>query len=113
MRPMGEPGGGGGATPAATARGIARLIGPLLGLTLAGLLAAWWVPLFTARVPFLWRQDVSVASGLAELWRIDLFLFLVVLVFSVVTPLLKISASLYAWYRLPAAEAQRWLPRLA
>ena len=110
MRPMGDSG---GATPATAARGIARLIGPLLGLTLAGLLAAWWVPLFTARVPFLWRQDVSVASGLAELWRIDLFLFLVVLVFSVLTPLAKTALSLYAWYRLPLAAARRQLPRLA
>lgn len=103
----------GGTTPAAAARGTARLIGPLLGLTLAALLVAWWVPLFTARVPFLWRQDVSVASGLVELWRLDLFLFLVVLLFSVVTPLLKVGASLVVWYRTPAAEARRWLPRLA
>lgn len=102
-----------GGTPAAAARGTARLIGPLLGLTLAALLVAWWVPLFTARVPFLWRQDVSVASGLVELWRLDLFLFLVVLLFSVVTPLLKVGASLLVWYRVPAAGARRWLPRLA
>ena len=104
---------GGGATPAAAARGPARLIGPLLGLTLGALLVAWWVPLFTARVPFLWRQDVSVASGLAELWRLDLFLFLVVLVFSVLTPLAKTASTLYVWYRLPAVRARRQLPRLA
>jgi uncharacterized paraquat-inducible protein A len=110
MRPMAEPG---GTTPAAAAAGAARLIGPLLGLTLVALTIAWWVPLFTARVPFLWRQDVSVASGLVELWRLDLFLFLVVLVFSVLTPLAKTCLSLYAWYRLPLAAARRQLPRLA
>lgn len=104
---------GEGSTPAGAARGLARLIGPLLGATLAALPVAWFVPLFTARVPFLWRQDVTVASGLAELWRLDLFLFLVVLVFSVLTPLAKTASSLYVWYRLPLERARRQLPRLA
>lgn len=106
-------GGEGAATPAEAARGPARLIGPLLALTLAALPLAWFVPLFTARVPFLWRQDVTVASGLVELWRLDLFLFLVVLVFSVAMPLAKAGSTLHAWYGLPLATARRRLPRLA
>jgi paraquat-inducible protein A len=99
-------------TPAAAARGPARLLGPLLALLLLALPATWFVPLFTARVPFLWREEVSIATGLVELWRLDLFLFLVVLLFSVLAPTAKLAASLYVWYRVPLAaapEALRWL----
>lgn len=73
----------------------------------------WWLPLFVARVPFLWRQEVSVASGLAELWRLDLVLYTVVLFFSVLAPLAKGAALAWVWYRSPAPLARRRLDRLA
>jgi uncharacterized paraquat-inducible protein A len=73
----------------------------------------WWLPLFTARVPFLWRQEVSIASGLVELWRPDLVLFAAVLLFSVIAPLAKGLALAWMWFRLPATRAQAWLGRLA
>jgi hypothetical protein len=60
---------------AARARGLRHLIGPLLVASVVIVPATWWLPLFTARVPFLWRHDVSIASGLVELWRLDLLLF--------------------------------------
>ncbi len=100
-------------TAAATARGSARVVGPLLALLAVVLPATWWLPLFTARVPFLWREEISIVTGLAELWRLDLLLFLIVLLFSVVAPVGKLLASLYVWYCLPAARAHRILPRLA
>ncbi len=100
-------------TPAAAAHGPTRLLGPLLALLLLALPATWFVPLFTARVPFLWREEVSIATGLVELWRLDLFLFLVVLLFSVLAPTAKLGASLYVWYRVPLAAAPRALHWLA
>ncbi len=94
--------------------GIAgRTIGPLLLLSLLAVPITWWLPLFVARVPFLWRHDVSIASGLAELWRLDWVLWAAVLVFSVLTPLAKGAALVWAWYRLPADQARRRLDRLA
>jgi hypothetical protein len=80
---------------AGAARGPSRLIGPLLLASLALVPVTWWLPLFTARMPFLWRQEVSIASGLVELWRLDRFLFSAVLLFSVLGPLAKGSA--LAW----------------
>jgi uncharacterized paraquat-inducible protein A len=100
-------------TVAATIRGPARLLGPFLGLLVIILPVTWWLPLFTARVPFLWREEISIVTGLAELWRLDLVLFLIVLVFSVLAPIGKLLASLYVWYRLPAGAAHRALGRLA
>jgi uncharacterized paraquat-inducible protein A len=98
---------------AATARGSARLIGPLLLASLLLVPVTWWLPLFTARVPFLWRQEVSIASGLVELWRLDLVLFGAVLLFSVVAPLAKGLALAWVWFRIPAGRARGWLDRLA
>lgn len=100
-------------SPAHLAAGRRRLLGPLLLLALALVPVTWWLPLFTARIPFLWRQEVSIASGLLELWRLDLVLCLVVLFFSVLAPLAKGAALVWVWYRVPADLARRQLDRLA
>lgn len=100
-------------SPASSAQGSARLIGPLLLLSLLLVPLTWWLPLFVARVPFLWRQEVSIASGLVELWRLDLFLWAVVFFFSVLTPLLKNAALVWVWYRVPRARAAGLLDRLS
>lgn len=101
------------ASAAATVRGSARLIGPLLLASLIAVPVTWWLPLFTARVPFLWRQEVSIASGLIELWRLDLLLFFAVLLFSVVAPLAKGLALAWIWFRVPVGRARTSLDRLA
>ena len=98
---------------ASSARGAARLIGPGLVLSLALVPLTWWLPLFDARVPFLWRQQVSIASGLADLWRLDPLLCAVVFLFSVLTPLAKAAALVGVWYQPPLANARRQLDRLA
>ncbi|MFL5332909.1 MAG: paraquat-inducible protein A [Geminicoccaceae bacterium] len=98
---------------ASSARGAARLIGPGLVLSFALVPLTWWLPLFEARVPFLWRQRVSIASGLEELWRLDLLLCAVVFLFSVLTPLAKNAALVWVWYQAPLAHAPRQLDRLA
>jgi uncharacterized paraquat-inducible protein A len=100
-------------SPAARTRGSGRAIGPLLVVSLILVPVTWWLPLFTARVPFLWQQEVSIATGLVELWRLDLVLFAVVLLFSVLAPLAKGAALLWAWYRVPASRAGVWLHRLS
>jgi paraquat-inducible protein A len=101
------------ASAAGSARGADRAIGPLLLLSLALVPATWWLPLFTARVPFLWRQDVSIATGLVELWRLDLVLCAAVFFFSVLAPLAKAAALASVWYRVPAVRAARYLDRLS
>lgn len=101
-------------SPAKRANGVARhLIGPLLVVSLLAVPFTWWLPLFVARVPFLWREEVSIASGLAELWRLDLVLWAAVLVFSVLAPLAKGTALVWVWYRVPAPRARRLLDRLS
>jgi uncharacterized paraquat-inducible protein A len=99
-------------TPAAASQGVARLLGPLLLLALVALPVTWWLPLFVARVPFLWREDVTVMNGLAALWDLDRLLFAVVLLCSVLAPIAKLATTLHVWYRAPLAAAPRALRRL-
>ena len=95
------------------AQGPSYLIGPLLVASLALVPVTWWLPLFTARVPFLWRHEVSIASGLVELWRLDVLLFAAVLLFSVLVPLVKGAALVWVWYRTPHHRVRPALDRLA
>lgn len=74
--------------------------------------AGWFLPLFTARVPFLWREEISVVTGLLQLWSIDLVLFAIVLLFAVLMPAVKAIATLWVWYRVPLRDAPVWLERL-
>jgi paraquat-inducible protein A len=55
----------------------------------------------------------TTASGLVELWRLDILLCLVVFVFSVLTPVVKSAALVWVWYRVPVARASRLLDRLS
>jgi paraquat-inducible protein A len=98
---------------AGSAHGLQLLISPLLVVSLALVPVTWWLPLFTARVPFLWRHEVSIASGLVELWRLDLLLFVAVLLFSVLAPLAKGLALVWVWHRMPRTQAGPALDRLA
>jgi paraquat-inducible protein A len=100
-------------SPAQAATGTRRLIGPLLLLSFVLVPVTWWLPLFEARVPFLWRQEVSIASGLVELWRLDLVLCATVFLFSVLAPLAKSAALAWVWYRTPQSSAGRLLDRLS
>lgn len=108
MIAMGRPG-----AAARTALGWRRLIGPWLLLSLLAIPPIWLLPLFTARIPWLVRHEVSIASGLRELWGIDLVLFTAVLLFAVAAPLAKGLAMAWLWYAATAETARAWLPRLA
>jgi len=60
---------------------------------------------------WLFENQVSVYQGLIILWRAgELFLFLILFVFTVCFPLVKINAmlALWLWPRLDGARAQRW-----
>lgn len=92
----------------------------LVNLALIGLFPiAWTAPLAQAEVAWLFTTDeVTVFSAIAELYRKDLFLCVVVTLFAVVAPYLKTVALVYAQFSdtrtalgmLPAIE---FLSRLA
>ncbi|MCA0994236.1 paraquat-inducible protein A [Alloyangia pacifica] len=64
---------------------------------------AWTAPLMRAGLlPLFSLSEISVLSGIAALWQSDIFLALVVVVFALVAPMLKLGGlALIQFGRLP------------
>lgn len=90
---------------AATVRGPDRLLGWLVFF--AGILLGlgWVLPVMTVNKLWFLSERVSILQGANELLRHgDYFLFVVIVVFSVFFPLLKLGLALYLWYRADATS---------
>jgi paraquat-inducible protein A len=68
---------------------------------------AWAAPLMRAAIlPIFGMQEISILSGLAELWRSDVWLAAVVTFFAIIAPYAKLLAMLAQdMGRLPARAA--------
>jgi uncharacterized paraquat-inducible protein A len=68
---------------------------------------AWAAPLMRAAIlPIFGMQQISIVSGLVELWRSDIWLAAVVTLFAIIAPYAKLLAMLAQTFgRLPARAA--------
>lgn len=81
-------------------------LGPLMLATTVLLAASWFVTFMTVERLWFWENEVSLYSGLADLWnRGEWLFFVVILVFSMLFPAIKLLAGLYVWARLDAGAA--------
>lgn len=94
-------------TAAKSAKGLAKLIGPLSILNIAVFGYVLFQPLVTTRISFFLRNDISLWQAAIDLYRIDTFLFVVVVLMGIVAPAIKMVAMTLAWY---AADV-KWAPR--
>ena len=97
---------------AASARGVHTLLGFVIALSTTLLVAAWFLPIMTVRKLIFWHEEISIVDTAAKLLAEgDVFIFLVVVVFSMVFPVVKLGAALFMWLRLDAAsgKARRYL----
>ncbi len=84
---------------AARARGVDRLLGPALLLVALLLVFGWTLPIITVRRFLILEDPVSILGGLQVLWSAGHLLLAVVIgLFSVVLPLLKLVLALWRWY---------------
>lgn len=98
---------GPGSTGSVSAIGADRLTGPILLLASVLLGFGLWLPFMVVTRFFVLEDEISVLGGIAALagdgeWLLALVLAL----FSVVFPLLKIGVALYAWRKAPVGDAQ-------
>jgi paraquat-inducible protein A len=83
----------------AAATGPDRLIGVLLLASAALLGIGWALPVMSLRTAFIFYDEVSIASGAIKLLQgRQIFLFAVIVVFSILFPAAKVLAALYVWY---------------
>jgi uncharacterized paraquat-inducible protein A len=96
-------------TAARSARGFAKLIGPLSVLNIALFGYVLFQPLLTTRISFFLRNDISLWQAALDLYRIDKFLFFVVVVMGIVAPAIKMLAMTFAWYFADVSRAPNYL----
>lgn len=93
-------------SPAATATGRDRLIGPMLILSLVLLAVGLMLPALSVGT-FLFRRDYSILQGVWAFWKAgNYFLFVIVGLFSVVLPAVKTLLCAYVWYGVPRADGR-------
>ncbi len=98
-------------TLAAAAVGLDRITGPAILIGVPLLVAGWTMPLMTVKRLVFLSDRVSLLGALIDLWTADqLFLFLIVAVFSVIFPAAKLLVASYVWYLADTADAR--LPRI-
>ena len=82
----------------------------MLVLSLALLVAGIFLPFTTVTKLWLFENQISVFKGLIVLWQAgELFLFLILFVFTVCFPIVKINAMLllWLWPRLDSEHARK------
>jgi uncharacterized paraquat-inducible protein A len=99
------------ATLANTAKGSTRLLGPALVICLAAFLYALTVPLLATRA-FLSHNEIVLLRIAYDLFYFDKFLFVIVVVFGMIFPSVKMIVSIMCWYWFDAAAAQRYNKKL-
>ncbi len=103
---------------ASKAAGADRWLGWLVYLAGVLLLLGWTLPLMTVEKLWILSEQVSIVRGAAELWQGgQVLLFVVVVVFSILFPLVKLGVALFLWYWVDAespalAQTLHWIERL-
>lgn len=96
-------------TPAKAATGLRRLIGPLSVLNIVAFAYVLFQPLLTTRISFFLRNDISLLQAAIDLYRIDKFLFAVVVLMGIVAPAIKMIAMTVAWYFADVRRAPHYM----
>ncbi|MBL8905132.1 MAG: paraquat-inducible protein A [Rhizobiales bacterium] len=91
------------------AQGLDRLVLPLLILALIALPFTWFLPLFRTELLIFLDNEVTVIGAARTLYKADLLLFAVIVVFGMAVPAAKLATLLYAWAMLPREKARGWI----
>lgn len=96
-------------TLARLVRGPYALLGPISLLILAVLPIVFFIPLLTTSLWFFTRTNITLTHAISDLFRIDKFLFAIVVVFGVVFPFFKAIMSVLCWYHFEISTLERHL----
>ena len=94
-------------TAANLARGWQHIIGPAIAVNLVLFGYVLFEPLLVTRISFIRRQEIVLVQATYDLYQTDLLLFLVVFIFGIVAPAVKMIASAIAWYLLDVRVATK------
>jgi paraquat-inducible protein A len=92
--------------------GLDRLVLPLLVLALVALPFTWFLPLFRTELLVFLDNEVTVIGAARTLFKADLLLFAVIVLFGMVVPVAKLAGLIYGWAILPAEAGRAWIGAL-
>jgi len=117
MKPNSDP--GDSQEPAVT---VPRRGDPFLGwLLLASavlLILGWTLPVMSIKTLYFFNDELSILQAMLRLWESgETLLFLIVVIFTLAFPLLKLGVALFAWRHLNSEdprlqEALNWIEHL-
>lgn len=90
------------------AAGWQRLIGPTLGVYIVVFFYVLFEPLLITRIAFIRQSEIVLARVAYDLYATDTFLFVIVFGFGIVTPIVKMIASVVIWYFVDIRRAKRY-----
>jgi len=96
-------------TAAQKAKGLVKLIGPLSFANILLFAYVLYQPLLTTRISFFLRNDISLLQAATDLYRIDKFLFAVVVLLGIVAPAIKMIVMTLAWYFADVSRLPRFV----
>jgi uncharacterized paraquat-inducible protein A len=99
-------------TAAQAARGWEALLGPLSAFNIVLFGYVLFQPLLTTRISFFLKNDISLAQAASDLYRVDKFLFVVVVLLGIAAPAVEMIVMTFAWYFADLKRApgySKWL----
>jgi hypothetical protein len=95
-------------TMAEAATGWRKLIGPTLVVSLIAFLFVLFMPLLTTRVSFISYNEIVMVRVAYDLFLFDKFLFVIIFVFGMLFPIIKMIVSILCWYIFDASVAEKF-----
>src|SRR4051812_30197566 len=100
-------------TAANLATGWKKFIGPAIAVNIVLFGFVLFEPLLVTRISFIKRSEIVLWQTAYDLYETDKLLFLVVFVFGILAPSLKMIGTAAAWYFADARLARKYHQRLA
>src|SRR3954469_25868068 len=94
-------------TASSLATGWQRLIGPAIAVNIALFVFVLFEPILVTRITFLSRNEIVLVRVARDLYHTDIVLFLLVFLFGMVAPCMKLLSFAFAWYFVDVHQTRR------
>jgi paraquat-inducible protein A len=95
-------------TAASLAMGWQKLVGPAIAINIVLFVFVLFEPLLVTRISFIKRSEIVLWQVAYDLYGADKLLFLVVFVFGILAPSIKMIATAFVWHFMDVRLAKKY-----